>query len=275
MSNKRSYNQAFYTNPKGYMVFDDSLSTADTRYLNMPRPAKRVRVRRGVDKIGIVRMPNLRSGGFVGIEKKFYDTFLAATAIASSTDCSGGEYDPATVQCLNGPQQGSGESQRDGKQIHVSNVSVKGIVTVAVQANVTSTDVAPTIMIALVQDMQTNSAQLRSEDVFENPSGQAYLTPMSFRNLEFVTRFKVLKTVTIDMEQMEPVYDGTNIEVSGRTTKFEIHHYFGRDGMDTQFKDGNEGCTSIVNNSLHIIAFTSSTTLAPQISYNSRIRYRG
>lgn len=224
------------------------------------------------------RVLNGSTGGYVGLEKKFFDT-ERSIAITAPSDATGGEADPTTLLCLNCPAQGDGESQRDGRQINMTSIQVKGMVSIAAQADQTAGDVIPDIMIALVLDKQTNGAQLNSEDVYENPSGFATLASQPFRNLENTQRFRVLKTVHVTAAELagaiQPVYDGTNIEQQGATVPFSM--YVNLKGMKVNFLSGQTTSVidAIADNSLHVIAYASNTSATPFLLYNSRLRFVG
>jgi len=107
MKRKRSFNLGFTQRPlkrrKGFigpvMSFDRRMSTLALRR------AKRL------DAL------NRGTRGFLGVERKFYDTALTATAIVSPTDCTGAELDPSATSMISTPAQGDSEQNRDGKQI--------------------------------------------------------------------------------------------------------------------------------------------------------------
>ena len=227
----------------------------------------------------VKRALNGSAGGYVGLEKKFFDSSLQS-AINSPTDATGGEEDPTTLNCLNCPAQGDGESQRDGRQIAMHSINIKGNVFIPAQTNQTAADVVPDIFIALVCDKQTNGAQMNSEDCFSNPSANASLAAQPFRNLEYSQRFKVLKTVRIASKSiagaMQPVYDGTNIEVQGAQVPWSM--YVNLKGMKVNFISGQTTSVidAIADNSLHVIAYASNaSSLGPTIQYASRLRFVG
>jgi len=227
----------------------------------------------------VKRVLNGRTGGFVGLEKKFFDTSLQS-AINSPTDATGGEEDPTTLNCLNCPAQGDGESQRDGRQISMHSINIKGNVFIPAQTNQTAADVVPDIFIALVCDKQTNGSQMNSEDCFTNPAANNSLAAQPFRNLEYVQRFQVLKTVRIASKNiagaMQPVFDGTNIEVQGAQIPFSM--YVNLKGMKVNFISGQTSSViaAIADNSLHVIAYASNaSSLGPTIQYASRLRFVG
>ncbi len=217
---------------------------------------------------------NQRTAGFLGIELKFYDTSLVASGLLAPTDSAGGEHDPSATILLNTVIRGDSEQNRDGKQISMRSISIVGTVSVAKQANQTVSDEAPHVMIALVLDTQTNGATVNSEDVYKNQSANAALAASPLRNLLFAKRFRVLKTVKMDLPQAEMTYDGTNIEINGYHVGWEMHADL--NGMKVNYNSGTtESVANIIDNSLHIIAFCSSQNLGPDINYNARLRFVG
>lgn len=222
---------------------------------------------------------NARMAGYVGLEKKFFDTSRVSVTIPTSSDASGGMIDPTTINCLNAPAIGSGPTQRDGRQINMMSITVKGNVFIGAQADQTAADVMPNVFIALVLDKQTNAAQATSQLVFTNPGGSNNTAAQPFLNLENHQRFKVLKTVRIDAKDIAgcvvPVYDGTNIEQQGAQVNWSM--YVNLKDMQVNFLAAQT--TSIVgaiaDNSLHLIAYTDTSTSGAQISYNARLRFMG
>jgi len=135
----------------------------------------------------------------------------------------------------------------------------------------------PFIYIALVLDTQTNGAQLNSEDVFTNPNGTMISAASPLRNMSYTERFKVLKKKIIRFPQPSITYDGTNIEQSGFRIPFSFFVKLG--GLQTKFQAGTTTgyCGTIVDNSLHLIAYSNNTgaSIIPLISYNARLRFVG
>lgn len=215
---------------------------------------------------------NARIGGFLGIENKFYDTGVVAGALGAPTDASGGEFDPASVNCISAPAQGDGESNRDGKNIKILSCHVAGVIAMAKQADQTAADFIPTVMVALVLDTQTNGAQLASENVYTNPSGNAQTCTTPLRNLQYSKRFKVLASKILRLPQLQMTWDGTNVEQSGGSVPFRFDK---RLNLPVTFNGTTAGVASVVDNSLHIIAYAENTTAVPTIYYNARVRFVG
>ncbi len=219
------------------------------------------------------RRINARTAGFLGIEKKFFDQVNTGTAILATSSPSGGENDPA-ANCLNAIAQGDQESNRDGRKCMMKSVQVTGIIYQDTQQAQSAPDTTPICYIALVLDRQTNGAQLNSEDVFVNPSAQSGLGCSLLRNLQFISRFKVLKSAQIVLPQPTVYFDsGSNTtEASGTVTPFQMYVKL---ELPINFTGTTSTVANIVDNSLHIIAFCSANQTAPQLQYNSRVRFVG
>lgn len=212
---------------------------------------------------------NLRSGGFLGIEEKFLDTFQAAQ-LPTPADCTGGEIDPTTYNCLNAVAQGDGESNRDGKNYVITSIHFRGTVQQTAQANQTATDEGGQYFVALVWDKQTNAAQLNSEDVFKNASASTTQVVNLFRNLQYSKRFVVLKVWRGSLMPPTMSYDGTNIEVNGVTKQLSFDK---KVDIRVETKGTSANVTDIVNNSLHVVGFSQGAVI--NLNYCARIRFRG
>jgi len=102
------------------------------------RAAYRARsARRGVVARRARAMLNRRTAGFLGIEKKFYDTGLTSAALTAPTDATGGEHDPSSTSMISTPAQGDSEQNRDGKRIVIKSVQITGVVRCASQTDQT------------------------------------------------------------------------------------------------------------------------------------------
>lgn len=236
----------------------------------VPMMGPRRRVRRKLATRA--RFRNARVGGFVGIELKFYDTSLVTAALTAPTDAAGGEHDQSATIGPTTIPQGDGENQRDGRKAVVKSVFVNGIINMAAQLNQTAVDSNPVVYVALVKDMQTNGALLNSEEVFINDSGSAIVAASPTRNLQFSSRFRILDRKQFTLPQPTVVYDGTNIEQGGVMMPFVLSW---KGEMPMTFKGTTESIANTVDNSIHVIAYCSSVTAGPSISYNCRTRFVG
>lgn len=221
-----------------------------------------------------MRSRNARTAGFLGIEKKFYDTSLVAATLTDTGAMTGMEHNPTATVCLNSVVQGDGESNRDGRKMVMKYLSVHGTIFVSSYTNQTVAVGNVSVMIAIVLDQQTNGALLNSENVFANPSGSACTVSVPFRNLQYIQRFKVLKMLRFDMHNPQNVYDGTNIEASSAQRNFHIN--IPLNDISVNFSGTTETIANIVDNSISVIANASNaTTQVVNLTYNSRLRFVG
>ncbi len=217
------------------------------------------------------RRPTRRFAKVTGVELKFYDTFLVNDSLTAPADATGAEHDPSATILLNTVVQGDGESNRDGRQIIMKKISLRGVIKSQRQADQIAADNAPFFYLALVLDTQTNGATISSENVFLNPGANAILASSPFRNLRFIKRFQVLKTLVIKGEQLEMAFDGTNLEQNGVIIPWEMHANLGN--LEVNYSGTSETVTSITDNSLHLIAYANDIDQIPTISYNCRLRF--
>lgn len=220
---------------------------------------------------------NQSARGFTGIEVKFYDQKLIGAALTTNTDASGGEHDPSATLMMNTVTQGDGESQRDGRRITMKSIYVLGNIDVNSKTSQSSADVAAQIFIALIMDTQTNGATIASENVFVNPGANAIMGAHVFRNLQFTKRFKILATRKFTLQDPTMV-NATSFSADNGVIQAGIQKSFKmfvKLNTVVNFTGTTETIANIADNSLHLIAWCSSTTLVPKISYSSRLRFVG
>lgn len=225
------------------------------------------------------RFRGLRRYPQAGIETKFFDTSVAASAIQpppASTTWSGLEQVPATVLCLNAPTQGTGASNREGRFITMESLQINGIVNLPSQIDQTSADNVPVIKIWIVMDKQTNGGTatgLDSENVYTNPAATALGGLSPLRNMLYSRRYKVLKEIVVEPKTLPVAFDGTNIEQEGVATSFEC--FIPLKGRKTEYLANAGTVADIVNNGLFVLAAANSTSTMPTLTYNARLRFRG
>ncbi len=235
-----------------------------TTMIVRPTSVARFRGRRGM---------NRRTGGFLGIETKFYDQSLVGHAILAPTGSTGGLANPSATISLNTVIQGDGESNRDGRKINMKSLEINGIVQVAAQAAATSADIATYVYVAVVHDRQCNGAILVSQNVYANPSGNAALAAGPFRNLQFQSRFRVLKYKRIKLPMQQTAGISSSMEIAGFQVPF--HFKVNLKGMPVIYSNTTEAIANTTDNSLSIVTFCSNTNVAPALSYNSRLLFVG
>jgi len=203
-------------------------------------------------------------------ERKYYDTNLDDGVItAITTSWAGTELDPATVNCLSAPAQGTDIDECIGREYAIVAMKVKGYVYVPSQTNQTITDNASLVRILLVRDKQTNGVQLNAEDVIASTTGAEPGISM-FQSAVTLGRFDVCKDKFISLQNPTIAYDGTNIEQSGMVRPFKMNCKFRKPIVVHRNGTATAGVAQIVDNSFHIIAAASGVNLAPTLSYQAR-----
>jgi len=225
-------------------------------------------------KISAARIvANAATMGFLGIEKKFYDTKLADTSVGAATDCTGGEYDPSATSMISTPTQGDGEQQRDGKRIVIDSLILKGHIYNPGTASEASASLPAKVFLAVVLDTQTNGAQMNSEDCFKNLAAQASSNPEPLKNLLSGNRFRLLKSQVYDLTHSGAMVAAANFAANGLSRTFDWYIPF-KGGLPVNFNAGTTASVAnVVDNSIHVIAFSTNSECF--IGYNARIRFQG
>jgi len=219
--------------------------------------------------------PGTASMGFLSIERKFYDTALTATALAAPTDASGGEFDPSATSMISTPAQGDGPSDRDGKEIAMLYLQINGSIAMSAQEAQAGPIGGTCAFVAIVLDTQSNAAQLNSEDVFKNTSGSALMAPNPLKNLLFGNRFRILKERIFELNAMNLTQQAAD-DYSWAGVRKYFKWFIPLNGLKVKFNGGTTASiVNVIDNSIHVIAYTNSTAGAPSISYNARLRYVG
>lgn len=272
MSNKR---------PKLITVDVSHKRKRDSAYTGQLTPFRNARYKRSRSAGGYTRSKRrsayvrgaARAAINLGVEKKYYDT-SAAVNIVAPTDCTGGEADPTTVNCISAPAQDDTASGRDGRKIVAKYVQIKGSVRFSTLTNQSLSVDSARVMVAVVLDTQTNGAQLNSEDVFTNPRAATTTADSPLRNLNFGERFKLLKLEQFNLQNPNMTYDGTNVEINGIAQQFDW--YIPLKNLKIAFTSGvTAGVANVLDNSIHIVAFATTTSPQCAIAYNSRMRFVG
>lgn len=228
-------------------------------------------------------------GAAVTGEMKYFDCENTGTAIAATTTTwvAGTMVDPtstinlgsaavATPLCLFAPTVGAGLNQRIGRQCKVFKVKVHGHFNVPVQAAQGTADAPCVIRAMLVQDMQTNSAQMTGAQLMQDTSASAACTLQTFQNPNNFGRFKVLKEKWFTVRDMNLVGSPTAADVvqQGTIIPFKMARKFKFPTL-VHFNATNGGTVAdIVDNSFHLVIGTSSAAYVPSIFYMTRVSFK-
>lgn len=230
----------------------------------------------GMDVVVSSRKRKRLSQAALGVEKKFLDNSLAATAVVSSTTYTGCEQDPATTLCLTAPAQGDGGSNRDGRQIIGKSVHIRGQLNIVpIEDTLANPPFATLVHVAIVLDRQTNNAQENSEDIYTIPGAAVGVATFPMRNMDFAKRFKVLREEVFVFDNLNYDRSAANaFGIAGQAKPFDW--FIPLNDLRINFNSTTTGVIgNVLDNSIHVVANTNTTTLAPTIAYNSRFRFIG
>lgn len=235
---------------RSYSAINDALAD----YRADAYQSSKKKARKGLyKKKGIVRTGGYygRFGGAAG-ELKFFDTALSFNFDLTAEV-------PATGQ-LNLVPQDDTQSGRTGRKICIKSISIKGFV-----ANVGTTNPNDLLGLHLVQDTQCNGAAATFGNVFTGT-----VATNGFRNLENVSRFKVLKSWTI------PVVAGS---ASGATPVLMEYsapvNYSMKCNIPIDFDSSaaTGAITTIRSNNVFLLAGSANRDDLSLFTGNCRIRY--
>lgn len=226
------------------------------------------------------RSLNVRTFGRMGIELKYFDSYVNPTTVVTVPGSYGnGIYNPdPNVQGTNNSfamAEGSGPSDRIGKQICIKSLQIRGGVDSLTSA-ITGPFPPPSMIVhvAVVLDRQTNGAACTAPDIFKvfSPNFPGAAFPM--RNLNYGKRFKILKSETFShsLTQYRLVPATTTYSPAHQIYTFDwfipmdlIVNYTENDGPDI---------ANIIDHSVHVFVVTNYENQAV-VGYNARIRYLG
>lgn len=224
-----------------------------------------------------------------GIEHKFYDSSGFDKLPNYDGDMDVGLIDPTSSTVISGPSQGDQANNRNGKQIVITTVIIEGIVkwpesyeTYALRPNI----VRPRVWIALIQDTQTNGANFFTGDALTNPTGFPVNCVIPLKNLYNAKRFITLKVWEFGHPDFMPSTSG--IQSTGTSTgvlvfttrvtqKFDCYLKVNIPVNFNNFVPTATQIGSVVDNSLHLVAFQDSSddNFVANVDYNARIRFLG
>jgi hypothetical protein len=220
-------------------------------------PVRRVVPRGYRFKVGRHRR---RYGGLLGIEKKFVDQEVVQNCVNGAWH----DIDPAT-HAIGVMAQGDTASTREGDRYIIKDVHVRGSVLC---------DHANEVKLALVQDTQTNNqaAGFDATKVFTTATNDANY-PHAFRDLQYVNRYRVLKTKTISFPE-RTWYDGGG---AGETADETVKTFSMKlKGLNIPVHCSANGGTAadVTDNSLHLITVAAAAG-NPSARYRVRTRFVG
>lgn len=258
-------------------------------YPSYRQATKRIAKKGAKTRAGYSSVARTRGAAVTG-EMKYFDCSLGDTALSAvtSTWVAGTMKDPgttinlgsaavATPLCLCAPTVGAALNQRVGRKITVRKVKVHGTVYCIPQAAQAAADATTKIRIALVEDKQTNAAQMTGAQLYnDGAANEPTVVINSFQNPNNFGRFRVLKDKMIVIQNLNLAGSPTAADVvqAGAKVQFKFSVNF-KKPIEVHFNATNGGTVAdIVDSSLHIVAGCDNTAYAPTLSYYSRVCYK-
>lgn len=271
--NPYAYGSNYAYRMRGYQVYDSSEAPHIPIYQMMPRGGRYTpqskRYRLGQAPRFVPRTP----GGQIVSERKYFDTQGSSAVNITNASFNGAEVDPTTVNCLCAPSQGNDISNREGRNIFVYNITVRGTLKVNAQSAQNSGDRGQTVRLILVMDKQTNGTQMASEDLIAS----AVSVPMTFgfQNTANFGRFQILKDKFIPMGPF-PISSNGSVLIQGGVTKMFKLKYSFKSPIKVNFNSTNGGTVAdIVDNSFHILAGRDDPDTPVELTYKARVAFTG
>lgn len=187
---------------------------------------------------------------------------------------------PGSYDTLNGTLQGDDYGEREGRQINMAAIHIKGAVYNSYYAGANYRDVDQ-VFVALVLDTQCNGAASNSELVFSNilPAASGFSSFTCVQNPSTKKRFKVLSSRTLTLPVPVQTWDGVGNRYIGTVVPFEF--FVNLKGLKVNYSiAANRTVSSIVDNCLNLYAWSmfDGATFPEQrcyLAFQSQIRFVG
>lgn len=215
-------------------------------------------------------------GPFAASESKYFDSFKESLTLDEASAATRKEADPATLNTLFCPQEGSDIDNRIGRKVAVHKIVLKMVLVPDVTSTAAAAVTGSIVRIGLVIDEQTNGTQAQSEDVYEAigtptvPNNANY-----FQNKANFGRFRVLKDKCYPMGPAMVFNDAAG---TGTYTFQEKCIKWTRKFVSpviVKFNGTNGGTVGdIVDNSFHLYAWKNNGAGNYALSYTCRTYYK-
>jgi len=237
-------------------------------------------------RIGYSSVPRTRGGAVTGEMKYFDCDFTGAISACTTTWVAGTIRDPSTTINLGdaavanpanlcSPKVSASLNGRIGRKIKVLKIKLHGFIQVPTQATQAAADVAGFMRLMLVQDTQTNAAQMTGAQLMQDATGNNE-TSLSFQNPNNFGRFKVLKEKQFTVRDLNMAGSPTGADLiqNGTIYPFKISVKF-RKPVTVNFNAVNGGgVADIIDNSFHVVCGANNISHAPTLYYYSRVCYK-
>jgi len=245
-------------------------SGRDVKRLRLPGPADdRSDVLLPIDST-IPHSPSV----FPPRQLKWRDYTFPETVLSNSSDATSGVISPSGTDKILGVDQGPNQYQRNGNIIFVESIHLRGMLYQNGDPVALVVDQGTWAMLSLCLDTQTNFTQCGSQQIFSNWLGSRVVNTVPLRNMEFSSRFSVLKSELFDMSPRTLTLDAAAIppefSMGGRWQPVD---FFVPVKRVVNFRFDTAGIASMVDLSAHLVGFCSGIEFDTHFSGHARIRF--
>jgi len=203
----------------------------------------------------------IRYGGWTGrglrVEKKYVDTPINVSGLNSLTGALG---------LINGIAQGDGADQRDGRQVTIRSIQIRGYFATDLTNNA-GKGAAGMVRMVVVLDKQSNSAAPTISDVFVG------FDSSTLTNLNNRMRFKILADETMSMGGFSTyVVSGVTTYAGSGGFPTPVINFYKKCNITVQFNGTTNAIGSIASNSIYVFFLVSNVDKV-QFSGNARVRF--
>lgn len=259
------------------------------------RAFKSKRARRSRRRTGNLRraIQNQRIGGYLGIERKFFDTQYdqqISIGFQGNSDPTGTMIQGNDTSSISGTKmvpfnavsQGDGENERDGRVMSWRQLHIQGSIEYVADVISGNGLNLPIVRVVLVLDKQCNGALPEPGAIFDIPGAPSSnrQSVNAFRNLENTQRFTVLADRLInfkDVNGTQWVNAAGNDKSTGQRMQipFSFHKKFS--DIRTNFTGTTSTISAIKDNALYLMAWrtTDGTQEDLHLRLKSRFRFVG
>lgn len=210
---------------------------------------------------------NMRFGGLVNNERKFEDMLLSATALSATVFTQLIPDDGVNAnKYWNAVAQGTGQNQRDGRQLKMLQLNLYISINYAGDANAAFADTSNRwVRLICYKDTQTNGAQCSVTDVL----AQDHI--LGFNNLANAQRFVTLFDKRLMIAAANPVAILTGPVYHHFPQQRLLEEYLGLGGQVVNFGDTGLTAASIKDTSVQLMAIASHDDVT--ITIRGRFRF--
>lgn len=231
---------------------------------NSTRPSKRR-----------VMNQNRRIAGLIGLEVKYSDVYHNPTVIPRTDLPSliSMSQNASTVTHITAVPQGSGETERIGRNIFVRSVTVKVCIfhradTLLADQQCNNFEVG----LYLILDKQANSSTPTANQIFDSGNAPPHIATLPFINLEYKERFRILKVKKIKVR----LDDDASRQAGYAYTK-NMYVSF-KKPWKQQYDGTGASNANVTNEAMYLFAGvsapdTAGTAQFPDIYVQARTRY--